>query len=129
MIEKSRLYCLGYCHFAFSIVTGASSFYLDARESRTLIFMSSVPLAFTYSVFFMWILTALKDTKERLRLSRQTVKLTMYENMTRSLFYVFAITSAVVSLMSISIYVKTGSLDWYQRHWVSSKIHHDDYQI
>ena len=48
-------------HFAFSVVNGASSIYLDVRDSRTLVFFSSIPLSISYSIFFVWILNALND--------------------------------------------------------------------
>jgi hypothetical protein len=108
--------CLCYAHCAFRIVKDVADRVITPNDV-ILFLMTAIPLAVSYSIFFMWIITELKETTRKLEIRRQTTKLNMYRLLSKVLICVFG----VISLMTIiitSVSLNT-TVDWYSSNWKS----------
>lgn len=66
--------------FVFAVAYSAGTLSNTNNSAPSLALFLSVPLAMTMSAFYMWILSALTNTVQRLELKRQTIKLDMYRH-------------------------------------------------
>jgi hypothetical protein len=76
----------------------------------------SIPLSFTNTLFYMWIMKSLGDTKERLKERNQIIKYNMMQKFTYSLAFVYI---AGASTVFGEIYLKfySSRKEWWRHQW------------
>lgn len=82
-----------------------------------IVFLSSLPLAMTYSIFFSRILAGLSTTKESLSIRKQRAKLGMFNQLTWVLYIFFISACVFMVIASLTILTYNESLKWYAKHW------------
>jgi len=115
--EKTRrIYGLTMIHLFCSILNIIISLTVPRDTSIALLF-GILPVSVTFTIFIVWILSSLAQTKQSLHLRKQNVKLKMYERLTWTLSS-FSIAAFLCSLGSIAVIIsRTTTVKWYASNW------------
>ncbi|EIW87046.1 protein PTM1 [Coniophora puteana RWD-64-598 SS2] len=124
-LGRTMLRCqiLAGAHFIFGVLYGVGIVELELESTSALILlMFIIPLAFTLSGFFMWILYALNGTMTNLAARKQRYKLTMFKRLYHILLATVIIIAVffVISTLSFSDrYAEDyAAKSWRTRWWL-----------
>ncbi|KAI8901290.1 lung seven transmembrane receptor-domain-containing protein [Globomyces pollinis-pini] len=76
----NRCLALAGSHFFFNVLYAIGTLMSDDVNSNP-VFLLTLPLSFTMTIFYMWIMGGLNDTMQHLETRRQIIKLTMYKRL------------------------------------------------
>ncbi|KAJ3119477.1 hypothetical protein HK098_005402 [Nowakowskiella sp. JEL0407] len=106
---------LTYVHFAAGVLyTAGSRVVEDLTGLAILVFI--LPLSSTVTIFYLWILSGLKETIEKLELRRQIVKLDMYKRLRLLLLFSVFIMGLFLVLNVISM-MSESDIQWIPHVW------------
>ncbi|KAG2736941.1 hypothetical protein G9P44_001031 [Scheffersomyces stipitis] len=132
--KKTMLKCkiLGVVHFVASIVYLVATYYGGSSKSTTsggnigegsmgsfLGLLPLIPVTITLTIYYIAILVSIKKTTANLHKQRQIIKLQLYENLFRIIFFSVVLTFGGLILSSI-VYLSMSTTDMIEEHWKSA---------
>lgn len=111
-----RVYALTGLHFVFSVMYSIGIIFVLLDTTNAWVGLFIFPMAFTLTIFYMWILSSLKNTIQDLQERHQTFKMNMFKRLQVILF------GAVVFLTLyffgiIALITLTGTNDFIEDSW------------
>lgn len=109
---------LGAAHFLFAILYTISSYIIPPDSTSPWILLVILPLSFTMTGFYIWILSSLTHTIKFLEDRKQHVKALMYKNLWRLLLGSVLVIFGFFFLNSL-IFANESPLEFITNHWQS----------
>ncbi|CAK9440371.1 uncharacterized protein LODBEIA_P44710 [Lodderomyces beijingensis] len=132
--KKTMFWCkiLAGCNFAASLVylifnyyTGSSSALVSSDSIDTvgagsfLGLLPLIPISIVLSIYYVTILSSIRTTTQNLHQQRQIIKLQLYQNLFRIIFFAIILTFLGLTLSSF-IYLSMSTTEMFEQHWKSS---------
>ena len=134
-LKKSTMFwckILAACNFVSSLVYlifnyyGGSSSALVSSQSIESVdaggflgLLPLIPISIVLSIYYVTILSSIRQTTHNLHQQRQVIKLQLYQNLFRIIFFAIIMTFLGLTLSSF-IYLSMSTTDMFEQHWKSS---------
>lgn len=129
----TRCKILAGCHFAASMIylignyhnsgngstTASSDIDNDSVGASLWVLLPLIPVTITLSLYYVLILTSIRNTTDNLHKQRQVIKLQLYENLFRIITMSVILTIGGLVLSSF-IFLSLSSVDVIEEHWKGS---------
>lgn len=112
----SMLYLINDYYVANDLSVSKSAELSEDSLSGLLGLLPIIPIAITFSIYYITILVSIKSTTAKLHKQRQIIKLQLYDNLFKVIFFSVLLTFSGFALSSF-IYLSMSSTEMIEEHW------------